>query len=872
MENKAKKFRPPQITRHILQFLLDPLIREQAMGDLEEQFRSNVKNRGEFLARWTYRLQLLPILFSFLHNSLFGGLSLFRSYLKSAIRHLKKAPLYSLITVGGLILGTTCFITAMLYTKYERSFDRFHADHDRIFRIYSQLNADSGDSQSLRVTTPFPLAETLVQEYPEVAHAVSIGEFSSRDNFLRWGDRTFKARGISAAPGFFDVFSFPIIQGNQKKALSSPDSIILSQSLKERIFGNADPLGKQIMIDDGDALQVTGILENVPRNSHLHFDYIASLHKKDDALSRFYLGWDYNFVMTYIELNSSADDAALEKKISDLGKRYLPESKKNTVFRLQPLDGIHLHPFSAVDPVDTGDVRQVRLVMMIGFLILTIACINAVNLFMARASLRVKEIGLRKMHGAGRLQLTLQLLAESFFITLFALAISVLLVIWALPRFGVFLRSGISLGILGWPFLILLLLGTAAAVALGSGLYPAFVLSSPCLSDLICGRQKDGSQRSWLRSFLVIGQFTAVVVFLLLTFMASRQLSFIQNLPLGFDKEHIVVLKSSDALVMDKWDALSHSLLENSRILAASLSMPPSRIESTTLTHLSDNEKDIFPIHKAYVDHNFLEFFNIGLSGGRFFSSKFTSDETQRRIVLNEAAARRFGQTDMVGKKIILTTPWGNKIEHEVIGIVKDFHFQPLYKPISPLALELVPGRQSNTLCVKIDASDVHKTLASIRKTYGQFGDPNRLDVSFVDESIAAMYTREQKLKAIVRFFSILSVLIACFGLFALATHATERKTKEIGIRKVLGASVQSIIRILNKEFLRWVLLSNIIAWPVGYYVMHEWLMGFAYRVSFPVWSFPVVGAISIGIAMVTVSSQTFLAAHKNPVDSIRYE
>jgi putative ABC transport system permease protein len=872
MANKTEKIRPPRITRHILYFLLDPFIREQAMGDLEEHFLFNRKNRGKFRACWTYRLQLLPVLLSFLRNSLFGGLSLFRSYLKSAVRHLKKAPLYSLITVGGLILGMTCFITAMLYTKYERSFDRFHPNNGRIFRVYSQLNADSEDSQALRVTTPFPLAETLIQEYPEVVHAVSIGEFSSRDNFLRWENRTFKARGISATPGFFDIFSFPLIQGSQKEALSSPDSIILSRSLKERVFGNADPLGKQIMIDDGDALQVTGILEDVPRNSNLHFDYIVSLHKKDDAKSRYYLGWDYNFVMTYVALNSSAGGASLEEKISDLGKRYLPESKKNTMFRLQPLAAIHLHPFSAVDPVDTGDARQVSLVLLIGFLILAIACINAVNLFMARASLRVKEIGLRKMHGAGRIQLTLQLLIESFFSTLFALVISVLLAIWAVPRFGVFLGSGISLGILGWPFLILLLLGTAAAVALGSGLYPAFVLSSPRLSDLIGGRQKNGTQRSGLRSLLVIGQFTAVVVFLLLSFTVSRQLSFIQNQPLGFEKEHIVVLKSSDALVMDKWDALTHSLLESSRIHAASLSMPPSRIEATTITNLPENEKDTFQIHKAYVDYSFLEFFDIGLSEGRFFSREFTSDETQRKIVLNEAAARRFGQTDMIGKRIFLTTPWGDKTDHEVIGIVKDFHFQPLHKPISPLALELVPERRSNILCVKIDASDVYKTLASIRKTYAQFCDPNRLELSFMDESIAAMYTGEQKLKAIVRFFSVLSVLIACFGLFGLATHATERKTKEIGIRKVLGASVQGIIRMLNKEFLRWVLMANIVAWPVGYYMMHEWLMGFAYRVSFPVWLFPVVGAISVGIAMVTVSSQTFLAARKNPVDSIRYE
>jgi len=872
MENKTKKSRPPRITRKILHLMLDPAIRENAMGDLEEQFLFNMKNRGRFRARWSYRIQLIPVLASFLRNSLFVSLSLLRSYLKSATRQIKKGPIYFLITVSGLILGMTCFITAMVYTRYERSFDCFHSKNDRIFRVYSQSAGDSGNNQNLRVTTPFPLAETLLQEYPEVVHAVAIGEFSSRNNMLKWEDRSSKARGISASPGFFDVFSFQLIHGNQAKALSSPDSIILSQSLAEKIFRNADPLGKQIIFDDKDALQVTGILQEVPQNSHLHFDYIISLHKRDDALSRFYLGWDYNFVMTYIESSSSTDAAFLEEKMSLLGKRYLPENKKNTAFRLHPLPSLHLHPLSAVDPVDSGDARQVNLVFLIGFLILAIACINAVNLFMARASLRVKEIGLRKMHGAGRLQLILQLLVESFFITLFALGISVLFAISAVFRFSVFLGRGISLGILGAPFLGLLLLTTAAAVALGAGFYPAYVLSSPHLTDLIGGRQKNSFQRSRLRSILVVGQFTAVVVFLLLTFIVSHQLNFIQNKPLGFEREHIVVLKTSDAEIMDKMDELAHSLQENSKIPAASLSMPPARIDYNTSTSRSGNEKDSFPIHKTFVDFNFLEFFGIELSSGRFFSREHVSDDTQRRIILNETAAMRFGQTDIIGQRIFLTSPWGDQIDHEVIGIVKDFHFQPLHKPISPLALELVPERQSDILCVKIDSSNVYKTLSYIRKTYTQFGDPNRLDVSFLDESIDAMYISEHKLRGIVRFFSVLSIMIACLGLFGLATHATERKTKEIGIRKVLGASVKSIIRMLNKEFLRWVILTNLIAWPVGYYVMHRWLMGFAYRVSFPVWIFPVVGAISVVIALLTVSSQSFLAARKNPVESIRYE
>lgn len=872
MKGKARRIQSPRITRRILHFMLDSFIREQAMGDLEEQFLFDTKNRGKFLARWNYRIQLIPVLVSFLRHSLFGSMALFQSYLRSAIRHLKKGPLYYLIIVFGLVLGMSCFITAVLYTRYERSFDHFHAKKDRIFRVYSFYGGDSEGSQEPRVPTPFPLAETLLQEYPEVVNAVSIGEFASRDSMLKWEERSFKARGISASPGFFDVFSFHLIQGNLERALSSPDSIILSQSLAERIFRDTDPLGKLIMFDDEDALQVTGILQNVPQNSHLHFDYIVSLHKKDDAIGRFYLGWDYNFVMTYIELTASADAAFLEEKMSALGKRYLPENKKNTIYRLQPLSSIHLKPLSATDPVDTKDYRQLNLVFLIGLLILTVACINSINLFMARASLRVKEIGLRKMHGAGRFQLALQLLVESFYITLFALCISMLLTIAALPRLGDFLNREISMGILGAPFLGLLLLGTAAAVALVSGFYPAFMLSSPQLSDIIGGRQTTKSRSSWFRSLLIVVQFTAVVVFLLLTFTVSRQLNFIQNRPLGFEKNRIVVLKSNDTRAISKMDELAQALQKNSKIHSASLSLPPARIDSSTSMSLSGNRKDTSQIHKTFVDFNFLEFFNIELSGGRFFSKEFVSDETQRPIVLNETAARQLGRTDIIGQRIFLANPWGDLTDHEVIGIVKDFHFQPLFRTISPLVLELVPQRQSDLLCVKIEPSDVNRTLSSIRKTFAQFGDPSRLSISFLDESIDAMYTNEHKLKIIVRFFSVFSIIIACLGLFGLATHATERKTKEIGIRKVLGASVQSIIRMLNKDFLRWVVVANIIAWPVGYYMMFRWLMGFAYRISFPWWIFPAVGAITICIALVTVSRQSFLAARKNPVESIRYE
>ncbi len=872
MAKITKAQRPPRLTHMILRLILDPTIRENALGDLEEQFRLNRESMGKLRARWNYRLQLFPVLLAFCRDSVLGGLSLLRSYGISAVRHIKKGPLYFLITVSGLILGMTCFITAVVYSRYERSFDRFHDNKERIFRVYSRSAAETTSSQGPRVTTPFPLAGTLIEEYPEVVRAVSIGEFATRDKMLRWEERSVRARGISATPGFFDVFSFRLIHGNEAQALASPDSIVLSKSLAERIFGSSDPLGKAIILENKNSLQITGILEDVPQNSHLHFDYILSLHKRDDAISRFYLGWDYNFVMTYIETAPSIDPAFLEEKMSSLGKRYLPENKKNTVFGLQPLTAVHLQPLSSVDPVDTGDARQVNLVFLIGLLILSIACINAVNLFMARTSLRVKEIGLRKMHGAGRLQLIIQLFVESFFLTLFALSISILLSVSAVPRFSIFFGRGISLGILGLPFLASFLLATAAAVGLGAGLYPALVLSSPRLADLIGGRQNGKSKRTRLRSLLVVGQFTSVVSFLLLTFVVSHQLKFIQNKPLGFAKEHIIVLKTMDEEVLGKMDELAYALEEHSAIHSVSLSIPPAGIESTTSAGFPGREQEHFPLHKTFVDFNFLEFFETELSGGRFFSRKFVSDDTQRPVILNETAAKMFGQIGIIGKRIFLLDPWGDKHEHEVVGVVKDFHFQPLHLPISPLVMELIPDRRSNILCIKTDSADVTKTLASIREICGRFGDFSRFEVSFLDNTIASMYKREIKLRAIVRFFSILSITIACLGLIGLATHATERRTKEIGIRKVLGASVPSILHMLNKEFLQWVLLANLFAWPAGYYVMEQWLRGFAYRASLPFWIFPVVGAISVSIALLTVSSQTLLTARKNPVESIRYE
>ncbi len=797
-------------------------------------------------------------------------MTLLLSYVKSAFRHYKKGPLYFLITVIGLILGMTCFLTAVLSARYERSYDGFHAGRGSIFRVYSQFGASEGGPR-LRMTTPFPLAETLRREYPEVVRAVSVG-FSSQETRFKWGDRHLRARGISATPSFFEIFSFPLLKGNPAGALSLPDSVVLSQSLAERIFGSADPLGQQVILDDDPPLQVTGILRDVPPNSHLHFEYVVSLHKKNDAIGRFYLGWDFNYVMTYIALSSPKEAASLEKKISSLGRRYLPDSRKNTVFRLQPLAAIHLYPLSSIDPVDTGDARQVNLMLFVGGLILAIACVNAVNLFAARASLRLREIGLRKMHGAGRGQLIFQLLVESFIISLCALVVSALLTTSAVPALGHLAGLKIPLGMPSQAFLVFLFLGTSAVVAVVSGLYPALILSSSPLSDIMEGRSCGASPRSRFRAVLVVSQFAAVGVFLVSAFTVSQQLRFIQNKPLGFEQEHFVAMTISDPKGLGNVSEFAQALTGNALIGGVSLSMPPARIDATTTASLSGNKNETFPMHRTFVDYNFLEFFGMKLSAGRFYSAAIPSDKTQKRVVLNEAAARSLGGAGIIGRRIFLSNSRGDQSEHEVIGIVKDFHFQPLHKPISALALSLVPEGLTNILCARIGASDAPGALTSIQKTYARFGDPEGLAITFLDDAIEALYAREHQLRNVVRIFSVLSILIACFGLFGLTAHATERRTKEIGVRKVLGASVRSVVALLNREFLLWVLWANLIYWPVGYYLMDQWLRGFAYRTSFPLWILPVTSAISIGIAMLTVGGHSYSVAMKNPVEAIRYE
>ncbi|MCJ7485399.1 MAG: ABC transporter permease [Candidatus Aminicenantes bacterium] len=798
-------------------------------------------------------------------------MTLLLSYVKSAVRHYKKGPLYFLIIVLGLILGITCFLTAVLSARYERSYDLFHANSGSIFRVYSQSGASEGGPQ-LRTTTPFPLAETLKREYPEVDRAVSVGDFASQETTLKWGDRRLRARGISATPGFFELFSFPLLKGDPAGVLSLPDSVVLSQSLAERIFGSADPLGEQVVLDKDQVLQVTGILRDVPPNSHLHFEYVVSLHKKNDAIGRFYLGWDFNFVMTYVALSSPKEAASLEKKMSSLGRLYLPDIRKNTVFRLQPLAAIHLYPLWSIDPIDAGDARQVNLMLLIGGLVLAIACINAVNLIAARASLRLREIGLRKMHGAGRGQLILQLMVESFIISLCALMVAALLVTSVVPSLGHLAGLKISFGMPGQALLGFLFLGTAAIVAVASGLYPALVLSSSRISDIMEGRASKGSPRSRLRAVLVVSQFAAVGVFLVSAFTVSQQLRFIQNKPLGFEKEHIVTMKVSDAKGLGNVSEFAQALSGNTLIGGISLSMPPARIDASTTASLSGNKNEAFPIQRTFVDYNFLEFFDMKLSAGRFYSAAFPSDETQKRIVLNEAAARSLGGAGIIGRRIFLSTSRGDQIEHEVIGIVKDFHFQPLHKPISPLALSLVPEGLTNILCAKIGASDVPGALALIRKTYARFGDPEGLAITFLDEAIEALYAGEREFRNAVRIFSVLSILIAGFGLFGLAAHATERRTKEIGVRKVLGASIRSVVVLLNGEFLLWVLWANLISWPVGYYLMDHWLRGFAYRTAFPLWILPVTSAISVVGAMLTVGGYSYSVAMRNPVEAIRYE
>jgi putative ABC transport system permease protein len=805
----------------------------------------------------------------------------FGNYIKTAFRNLKRYKGYSFINLLGLSIGIACCILILLYIQDEFRYDRYAQDYERIYRIVLDIRTpERGDMHIAR--TPPPWGPSLVEDYPEVEDCVRF-----KTPLVSWlvsheaEDTRFHEKGFYFADeSVFEFFDLELVKGDPETALREPRTLVLTEKTAERYFKDQEPMGKTLRLDNAYDFLITGIMRAVPCNSHIDFDLLASISTLGAVPiygNTEYLTWRAGLapeLYTYVRLQEGASAAELEAKLPEFLRNHIGEALNRINLewhpRLQPLSRIHLHSNLEAEIRANSDIRYVYVFSAIAMFVLLIACINFMNLATARSAGRAQEVGMRKVIGAEKGQLVAQFIGESMFLAFLALILAVLLVLVFLPFFNSLSGKDLALG-LGNPTAVLGFLAVTLLVGLVSGSYPAFFLSSFQPVAVFRGSLKAGRANIRLRKFLVVFQFSLSIVFIIGTGVVYRQLHYVRNKVLGFDKEQVVVLPMGDPNARQIYRTFKDQVLQSPDVLAVSgsSSVPGGLINVLLMLPEGAAQGDEVTIEHYMVDHDFVKTMGIEMAAGREFSLEYSTDEAEA-FILNETGARQLGwEDDALDKRITI----GNFKRGRVIGVVRDFHAKSLHQRIEPLLIHIAADPDPFLqLLVKISPRDYDAALQDIREAWEQVYPNDPFVYSFLDEDFDSLYHNERQRGQIFLTFSILAVLIACLGLLGLASFTAEQKTKEIGIRKVLGASELSIVRLLSMEFIRLVFLAGLIAWPLAYLVMHNWLGNFAYRIAMPFELFLLAGILAVLIALGTVSFQAVRASLTNPVDSIRTE
>ncbi len=803
-----------------------------------------------------------------------------KNYLTVAVRKLLRHKAYSLINIAGLSVGMACTILILLWVQHELSFDRYHEHADRIYRLATHI--DFGKWQGSLAVCNFPAGPYLERHFPEVLKAVRLRRI--RDDLLvQFNDKQFFEKDIFIADeSVFDVFTFPLIRGDPKSALKTASDVVITENIAKKYFGSDDPIGKIIKVENKYPLTVSGVMANVPPNSHFSVTILVSFKALieldpegyQDKMQNWTKGVDNH---TYLLLRENCDVAELEKKFPALIERHAGDILRilggKMAFFLQPLRRIHLHSKLKAELSENGDAAYVYAHIIVALFILIIACVNFMNLSTARAAGRAQEVGIRKVLGARRGQLVSQFLGESILLSIISLMVALVLVELTLPLFSSLAASSLNLHFVSvyrfWGGLV----GLLFFVAVLAGSYPAVFLSAFQPARVLSGRYNTGLSGIRLRNILVVLQFTISIALIAGTGIIFIQIHYMQQKNLGFDKEQVLVLRVIDDSILQSFAVLKDDLKNHTGITRVALSshvpgQAPSFIVFVPEGFTVDQSQLMDHIS---IDSDFIPTMGIEIIAGRNFSSELASDHHQA-ILINETAARQFGWENPIGKTIDLpvrdTDP---KVTKTVVGVVRDFHMESLHKMIRPIYIENEADR-FRYISLKLKPQAISNTLAFLRQKWQQIDPTQAFDYFFLDEAFDRLYKADKKLGQIFTCFTLLAIFIACLGLFGLASFATDRRTKEIGIRKALGASVSEIIWLLSKEFTRWVLVANFIAWPIVYPAMNRWLQNFAYRINIGLGTFVLSGLLALLIALLTVGYQVVKAATANPVDSLLYE
>lgn len=865
-----KKVNPPRLAEFFLRQFLPEREKQDLLGDYEEYYKDILNQKGRFISSLWYWLQIINLIPRAMWDSIKWSLVVMKNYLKITLRNIKRHCVYTVINITGLTLGLTCCILIFLFVNFELSYDKYHANSNNIFRVVMRQKGNMRMGTDCFNSTPGGLKNAIVEDFPEVLK--STRAFQRSGNINKDGELIREQNITYADPEFLEMFTFAMITGDPKTALREPFSILLTAEMASKYFGFEDPIGKMLSIDNNE-YKVTGIMENIPANTRYPFDFLASfktiytIYRSEERVEAWNTGnqrWN-----TYILLSEYSDPVVFEKKLIPFIKKYRGENI-NQEFVLQALTRIHLHSHTRGEIGVVGDMKTVYLFSIIAFFILLIACLNYMNLSTARSSKRAREIGIRKVVGAHRSNLIYQLLSESLFLVLIAFGISIVLVKMLLPTFNSLIDRELEFVQLLYTSSLLGISGILILTGFFAGSYSAFYLSS--CKPLIVIKNTFSCRSNRLANFrniLVNIQFVISIVLIICTMVMVKQMNFIRKKDLGYRTDHIIYGYGGRSLRLN-FEAFKNELIKNPQIQEVYVggNLPISILANNNPFLDGKDEREDWSVYCGAVGYDFLEFFNIDLIEGRSYTKEFSGDAGGTYLI-NETLAKMAGWENPIGKKLNVD----HEESREVIGVFKDFHNTSLHSTLEPMAIYLrSPKRSSGYYAVKIHSSDIPAVLSYLKKQYLKFSQDYPFQYSFLNERIDRMYKVEHKLGKSFYCFSLIAIIIASLGLFGLVTFTAEQKIKEIGIRKVLGASVLTIVQILSKKFLTLVLLANIVAWPIAYYAMNRWLQNFVYRTNLNLWIFIYSGSVALIIALFTISYQTIRAAWANPVDSLRYE
>lgn len=790
---------------------------------------------------------------------------MFENYLKSTWRNIIRHKGYSFINIAGLALGMACCIVIASYLQFELSFDHFHKNGSRIFRLVERQFFEGQDETNLGQSTPW-MGETLV-DYPEVSMAVNFVNMGTI--WTKYEDEIFEVpRALIADPDVFKVFSFKLLRGDPQSVLLEPKSAVITQDTARRIFKEKDPVGKILQGPDSEIYTITGVAENVPENSHIQFDMLVSIMEMRSQP----VEWDNydHYSPTYVLLKQNADLKALESKLLAHTRKYFRLNADHVSLFLQPLRDIHLRSKPIMWEINwlKGDIMYIYFFSIIMIFILMVACINFINLSTARSVSRAREVGVRKVIGANKAQLVRQFMGESLLFSICAFFLAITIVQSIKPVLESILGVNISYDYLNnWIFVVGIFCFLVGA-GVFAGIYPAFVLSSfrpvVVLKSSFSQEKKSGT----LRKALVMVQFAISITLIFCTTVVSKQFGYMRNKDTGFDKAQVVVLTMTEQM-QQHFDAIRDDLSKYPEIkgVTASTRKLGNPLWRNQISFEGKNPEEQWISPYMTVDYDFLSFYGIELLEGRDFSPEYADDSNSRSYIINETLAKQIGWENPIGQKFkIGDLDWG-----KVIGVVKDFNFRSLHHKIEPVAFYIYRPWLFN-MSVRIGAKDMSRTLGYLEEKLQPYRGEQPFLYSFLDEDFARLYKNEEKSRRIFGIFALLAIVISCLGLLALASFTAEQKTKEIGIRKILGSSVLDIMAMLSWRFTKWVILANIIALPVAWYVMNRWLQNFAYRIHTGIDTFLLASGMALLFSLTTVSFKVFRAASANPIDSIRYE